>query len=100
MKSLTTVGIILLAVAALLFYLTTDFSVEKITLSHFMGIMGGIGIGLIIGGAIGYISKGSAVREAAKRKEFERLQKEKIEIERQAAELAAQQNTYNKNTQS
>ncbi|ADQ81804.1 hypothetical protein J5295_00285 [Riemerella anatipestifer] len=100
MKSLTTVGILLLAVAALLFYLTTDFSVEKITLSHFMGIMGGVGIGLIIGGVIGYISKGSAVREAAKRKEFERLQKEKIEIERQAAELAAQQNTYNKNTQS
>ncbi|MCU7541578.1 hypothetical protein [Riemerella anatipestifer] len=100
MKILTTVGILLLAVAALLFYLTTDFSVEKITLSHFMGIMGGVGIGLIIGGVIGYISKGSAVREAAKRKEFERLQKEKIEIERQAAELAAQQNTYNKNTQS
>ncbi|UZX28225.1 hypothetical protein [Riemerella anatipestifer] len=100
MKSLTTVGILLLAVAALLFYLTTDFSVEKITLSHFMGIMGGVGICLIIGGVIGYISKGSAVREAAKRKEFERLQKEKIEIERQAAELAAQQNTYNKNTQS
>ncbi|MDD1597081.1 hypothetical protein FOL48_00875 [Riemerella anatipestifer] len=100
MKSLTTVGILLLAVAALLFYLTTDFSVEKITLSHFMGIMGGVGIGLITGGVIGYISKGSAVREAAKRKEFERLQKEKIEIERQAAELAAQQNTYNKNTQS
>ncbi|MDY3344491.1 hypothetical protein PG326_04425 [Riemerella anatipestifer] len=99
MKSLTTVGILLLAVAALLFYLTTDFSVEKITLSHFMGIMGGVGIGLIIGGVIGYISKGSAVREAAKRKEFERLQKEKIEIERQAAELAAQQNAYNKNTQ-
>ncbi|AFR35837.1 hypothetical protein [Riemerella anatipestifer] len=96
MKSLTTVGILLLAVAILLFYLTTDFKIE---LSHFIGVMGGVGIGLIIGGVIGYLSKGSAVREAAKRKEFERLQKEKIEIEKQAAELAAQQNAYNKNTQ-
>ncbi|MDY3547524.1 hypothetical protein PG291_02790 [Riemerella anatipestifer] len=96
MKSLTTVGMILLAVALLLFYFTTDFKIE---LSHLIGVMGGVGIGLIIGGVIGYLSKGSAVKEAAKRKEFERLRKEKIEIEKQAAELAAQQGAYNKNTQ-
>ncbi|MDY3316070.1 hypothetical protein PG593_07460 [Riemerella anatipestifer] len=96
MKSLTTVGILLLAVAILLFYLTTDFKIE---LSHFIGVMGGVGIGLIIGGVIGYLSKGNAVKEATKKKEFQRLQREKIEIEKQAAELAAQQNAYNKNTQ-
>jgi len=36
MKSITVVGMILLAVSALLFYLTTDFTVEKITISHVM----------------------------------------------------------------
>ncbi|WKS95044.1 hypothetical protein [Riemerella columbina] len=91
MKNLTIIGIILTAIAALLFYFTTDFRANAITLSHFMGIMGGIGIGLIIGGLVGYISKGNAVKEAAKRREFERLQKEKVEIEKQAAALANQQ---------
>lgn len=91
MKSLSTIGIILLALSALLFYFTTDFSVERFTLSHFMGIMGGVGIGLIIGGIVGYISKGNSIKQAQKKKEFAQLQEEKRELEKQAAELAEQQ---------
>lgn len=91
MKSISITGLILLAVSALLFYLTTDFTVEKITLSHMMGVMAGIGIGLIIGGMIGYLSKGSAIKEEQKRKEFKQLQKDKEELEKQAADIAKRQ---------
>lgn len=91
MKSISITGLILLAVSALLFYLTTDFTVEKITLSHMMGVMAGIGIGLIIGGMIGYMSKGSAIKEEQKRKEFKQLQKDKEELEKQAADIAKRQ---------
>jgi hypothetical protein len=91
MKSLSITGLILLAVSALLFYLTTDFTVEKITLSHMMGMMAGVGIGLIIGGMVGYVSKGSAVKAEQKRKEFKQLQKDKEDLEKQAAEIAKRQ---------
>lgn len=93
MKSLTFIGIVLLALAALLFYLTTDFAIEKFTLSHFMGIMGGIGIGLIIGGMVGYVSKGSAIKQEEKKRELKRLQQEKTELERQTAELRQREAT-------
>ncbi|WP_419869506.1 hypothetical protein [Chryseobacterium sp. CT-SW4] len=102
MKSLSITGFILLAVSALLFYLTTDFSVEQIKLSHIMGIMAGIGIGLIIGGMVGYLSKGSAIKAEQKRKEFKQLQKEKEELEKQAADIArrkAELEQQNKNPQ-
>lgn len=88
MKSLSITGLILLAVSALLFYLTTDFTVEKITMSHVMGVMAGVGIGLIIGGMVGYVSKGSAIKAEQQRKEFKQLQKEKEELEKQTAEIA------------
>ncbi|MCX8534527.1 hypothetical protein [Chryseobacterium luquanense] len=91
MKSLSVIGMILLAVSALLFYLTTDFTVEKITISHVMGVMAGIGIGLIFGGLIGYVSKGSAIKAEAKRKEFLQLQKDKVELEKQALEIEKRQ---------
>lgn len=102
MKSLSITGLILLAVSALLFYLTTDFTVEKITMSHVMGVMAGVGIGLIIGGMVGYVSKGSAIKEEQKRKEFKQLQKDKEELEKQAAEIAKRQaelESQNKNPQ-
>ncbi|WP_312090873.1 hypothetical protein [Chryseobacterium sp.] len=88
MKSITVIGMILLAVSALLFYLTTDFTVERITISHVMGVMAGIGIGLIVGGMVGYVSKGTAMKAEAKRKEFKQLQKEKEELEKQTLEKA------------
>lgn len=88
MKSISITGLILLAVSALLFYLTTDFTVERITISHVMGVMAGIGIGLIIGGMIGYVSKGSAIKAEQKRKEFKQLQRDKEELEKQAAIIA------------
>ena len=47
MKNLTIIGILLLGISGLLFYMTTNLEVEEFTLSHFMGIMGGVGIGLI-----------------------------------------------------
>ncbi len=90
MKSVTFVGIVMLVLAALLFYLTTDFAVEQIKLSHIMGIMAGVGLGLILGSMVGYVSKGSAIKAEQKRKEFKQLQKEKAELEKQAAELAKQ----------
>jgi uncharacterized membrane-anchored protein YhcB (DUF1043 family) len=57
-------------------------------MSHIMGILGGIGIGLIIGGMVGYVSKGSAIKAEQKRKEFKQLQKDKEDLEKQAAEIA------------
>lgn len=86
MKSITILGIILLAIATLLFYLTTDFTVERITVSHMMGIMGGIGIGLIIGGMVGYTSKGNAIKLEQQKQEYKRLQQEKEELEKKALE--------------
>lgn len=88
MKSLSITGLILLAVSTLLFYLTTDFTVEKIGLPHVMGVMAGVGIGLIIGGMVGYVSKGSAIKADQKKKEFKQLQKDKEDLEKQAAEIA------------
>ncbi|MBB4807970.1 hypothetical protein HNP38_003310 [Chryseobacterium defluvii] len=102
MKSLSFTGLILLAVSALLFYLTTNFAVEEIKLNHIMGMMAGVGLGLIIGGMVGYISKGSAIKEEQKRKEFKQLQKDKVELEKQAAEIAKRQaelDNQNKNPQ-
>jgi len=103
MKSLSLTGLVLLAVSALLFYLTTDFTVEKITLSHIMGMMAGVGIGLIIGGLVGYVSKGSAIKQEQKRKEYKQLQKDKEDLEKQAAEIAKReaelQNQQNQNPQ-
>ena len=90
MRSITLIGIILLLVATFLFYLTTDFSVEQLKLSHMMGIMAGIGLGLIFGGMVGYVSKGSAIKEEKKRREFKQLQKDKLELEKKAADFEKQ----------
>ena len=97
MKSLLITGITLLCISALLFYFSTGYNLEEVQPSHFMGVLGGIGIGLIIGGIVGYVSKGSSVKAEQKRKELQRLQQEKIEIEQQAAELAQQNVNPNPN---
>ncbi len=81
MKGVSIVGIILLAVSGMLFYFTTDFAVEKITMSHVMGILGGIGIGLFIGGIVGYVSKGSAIKREQEKKVIERLKNDKYELQ-------------------
>ena len=81
MKGLSIVGIILLAVSGMLFYFTTDFAVEKITMSHVMGILGGLGIGLFIGGIVGYVSKGSAIKREQEKKVIERLKNDKYELQ-------------------
>lgn len=85
MKSITIIGLVLLGLSAFLYYLTADFSIDKLTLSHIMGIMGGIGIGLIIGGIVGYLSKGKAIKNEQKKKEIEALLKEKAALEKNAA---------------
>ena len=92
MKSISLVGIILLGVSAILFYLTTNFAVEEIRLSHVMGVMAGIGIGLIIGGMVGYVSKGSSIKAEQKKKELKQLQKEKEELEKKNLEMVQQKN--------
>ena len=81
MKGLSIVGIILLAVSGMLFYFTTDFALEKITMSHVMGMLGGIGIGLFIGGVIGYVSKGYAIKREQEKKVIERLKNDKYELQ-------------------
>jgi len=89
MKNLTIIGLVLLALSLLLFYLTANnFTINDLGMPHIMGILGGIGIGLIIGGMVGYVSKGSAIKEAQKKKEFKQLQKDKEDLEIQAAEIA------------
>ncbi len=89
MKNLTLIGVILLGLAFLLYYMMPQFSLvrlfEPISL---MGILAGIGIGLIIGGLVGYVSKGSAIKAEQKRREMQQLRKEKEALEKQAAELA------------
>ncbi|MDO4224584.1 MAG: hypothetical protein Q4C75_01660, partial [Bergeyella zoohelcum] len=79
MKALSIIGIILLGLSVLVFYITVGFSSSEITfnISHIIGMMAGIGLGLIIGGLVGYISKGSAVKQEEQRKAYNQLQKEK-----------------------
>lgn len=105
MKNLTFIGFILLALAFLLYYMLPEFSMVKLFEPlNLMGILAGIGIGLIIGGIVGYVSKGSSLKAEEKRRELKQLRKEKEDLEKQAAELAKQQTvTYlqdeNKNPQ-
>jgi len=88
MKSLTLIGLVLLAVAAVLFYFIPNFAVIRLfEPTTLMGILAGVGIGLIIGGMVGYISKGSAIKAEQKKQAIKQLQKEKTELEKQAAEL-------------
>ncbi|WP_374445638.1 hypothetical protein [Epilithonimonas sp.] len=82
MKSLIVIGVILFGIGGLLFYLN-DMAVD---LRVVYGSLCGIGIGLIIGGLVGYISKGSAVKEAQIRRELKQLQQEKAELEKQKAQ--------------
>lgn len=93
MRSLLIVGLILTAISGFMFYYTTDFNINNWESSHYMGIMGGIGIGLIIGGVVGYVSKGSAIREAQRREEIRALEEEKKLLEKQNAKLEAQKQT-------
>ena len=105
MKNLTFIGFLLLGLAFLLYYMLPQFSFVKLFEPiNLMGILAGIGIGLIIGGIVGYVSKGSSLKEEEKRRELKQLRKEKEDLEKQAAELAKQQTvTYlqdeNKNPQ-
>lgn len=92
MKNLIFSGGLLLGLAFLLYYLLPQFSFVKLfEPMNLMGILAGIGIGLIIGGIVGYISKGSAMKQEQKRKELKQLRKEKEELEKQAAFLTKQQ---------
>jgi len=103
MRSLTLIGLVLVGLAAVLFYFNSEFSFIKLfEPTTLMGILGGVGIGLIIGGMVGYVSKGSAIKAEQKRKELKQLQKEKVELEKQAAELEKlkQQTQHTNNPQS
>lgn len=92
MKNLTFIGVLLLGLAFLLYYMLPQFSFVKLFEPiNLMGILAGIGIGLIIGGIVGYISKGTALKQQEKQRELKQLRKEKEDLEKQAAELARQQ---------
>lgn len=92
MKNLTFIGLVLFTIGALLFYLNNS----AFDLRVFYGCLSGIGIGLIIGGLVGYISKGNAVKEAKIREEFKQLQKDKIAFEK-AQENSSQSNSNDTN---
>ena len=79
MKSLIVIGLILFGLGALLFYLNN----MALDLRVIYGALSGIGIGLIIGGLVGYISKGNAVKEAKIKQNYKQLQKEKAALEKQ-----------------
>lgn len=81
MKSLSIVGMVLLGVASIMFYFFSDH--YRLELPHIVGTIAGIGIGLIIGGIVGYISKGNAIKEQERRQELKRLRKEKEALEQQ-----------------
>lgn len=92
MKNLHFIGFLLLGLAFLLYYMLPQFSVVKLfEPMNLMGILAGIGIGLIIGGIVGYVSKGTALKEEEKRREIKQLRKVNEDLEKQAAELAKQQ---------
>ena len=96
MKNLTFVGIILLAIGLLLFYLNNYVWDLRVV----YGALCGIGIGLIFGGLIGYVSKGSAIKKENKMRQFKQLQKEKEELEKKQAQLmqdASQQEQESRN---
>ena len=99
MKNLTFIGFLLLGLAFLLYSMVPPLSVVNLfEPTNLMGILAGIGIGLIIGGVVGYVSKGSALKEEQKRKELKQLRKEKEDLEKQAAELAIVKEKENKST--
>ena len=92
MKNLTFIGFLLLGLAFLLYYMLPQFSVVKLFEPiNLMGILAGIGIGLIIGGIVGYVSKGAALKHEEKRRELKQLRIVNEDLEKQAAELAKQQ---------
>lgn len=94
MKNLTFIGFLLLGLAFLLYYMLPEFSMVKLFEPiSLMGILAGIGIGLIIGGIVGYVSKGTALKQEEKRREIKQLRKVNEDLEKQAAELARQQTT-------
>lgn len=94
MKNLTFIGFLLLGLAFLLYYMLPEFSMVKLFEPiSLMGILAGIGIGLIIGGIVGYVSKGTALKQEEKRREMKQLRKVNEDLEKQAAELARQQTT-------
>ena len=101
MKNLTFIGLLLLGLAFLLYYMLPNFSFVKLfDPLNLMETLAGIIISFIIVVIVVYVSKGTALKEEQKRRELKQLRKEKEELERQAAELATQnQQTESKPTQ-
>lgn len=96
MKNLSIIGLILLGLAVLIWFVLPEFQVEDIFRpSSLMGILAGVGLGLMIGGIVGYSSKGMAIKEKERQAEIDRLQKEKEELQRQTEIIAQQQNRDN-----
>jgi len=83
MKNLIFVGIVFLAIGLVLFWLNN----QVFDLRALYGALTGIGVGLIFGGIVGYVSKGSAVKRENKKQEMKKLQQEKEALERERQKL-------------
>lgn len=84
MKNITIVGIVLLLIAFLLYYAMPEFSISKLLEPiSLMGILAGVGLGLLLGGIVGYISKGSAIKADLDRKKFKIYMEEKERLEQE-----------------
>lgn len=84
MKSLVIIGSICLTLAVLLYYFQGDITLEMFfSALNFMGILAGVGVGLIVGGVVGYISKGISIKE----KQEQQLQQEIQALRKKVAVL-------------
>lgn len=79
MKTLIITGLIFLIISVGLFWFEFGFSFDRLfaEFPFWVGTLFGMGLGQFIGGLVGYISKGSAMKEAEIKKQLAQLKKEK-----------------------
>ncbi|QCX53228.1 hypothetical protein [Elizabethkingia sp. JS20170427COW] len=83
MKNIILLGIVFLAIGSFLFYRDQYAWSWQMLYS----CTAGLGLGLIFGGIVGYISKGTAIKNENKVKQLKQLQKDKEELEKKQAQL-------------
>lgn len=87
MRSSIILGIILLGLGLLLFYMN-NYDWE---LMFVYGALSGAGLGLIVGSLLGYFGKSRAIEKERKQEELKGLQIEKEVLESQASQILENQ---------